>query len=307
MSEKSDTTSSVQTMKDSSYSTSSFASSSQQQIYQKTIASKQSQNVSSNVTSKVSFADDHLTLPPPPADLDSAISSSTTIAAFVEDAATEAANDLAMAEQVRRSFEEAELEAMMAAESQKCSIEESSKSIVGKSSQSTTKQIAEPKTVAQPSPSPTVRKNIQSDLKKQSTSPSSKYGTPANSVPSSPFVARRLKVNQSPAPSAASEEQAGPKYRTPPSTPFQPGFYKVPSNLADDEGSEPAFKLPAQTGSVPEGNKTTSKRAQDSSSSQQKKLRRKKRGEQRLAGSNNKNGKSGADVDSSDNEVPDQE
>ena len=49
---------------------------------------------------KVSFADDHLTLPPPPADLDSAISSSTTIAAFVEDAATEAANDLAMAEQV---------------------------------------------------------------------------------------------------------------------------------------------------------------------------------------------------------------
>ena len=71
--------------------------------------------------------------------------------------------------------------------------------------QSTTKQIAEPKTVAQPSPLPAVRKDIQSDLKKQSTSPSSKYGTPANSVPSSPFVARRLKVNQSPAPSAASE------------------------------------------------------------------------------------------------------
>ena len=56
MSEKSDTTSSVQTMKDSSYSTSSFASSSQQQIYQKTIASKQSQNVSSNVTSKVNIS-----------------------------------------------------------------------------------------------------------------------------------------------------------------------------------------------------------------------------------------------------------
>ena len=53
-----------------------------------------------HVIFKVSFADDHLTLPPPPADLDSAISSSTTIAAFVEDAATEAANDLAMAEQV---------------------------------------------------------------------------------------------------------------------------------------------------------------------------------------------------------------
>ena len=71
--------------------------------------------------------------------------------------------------------------------------------------QSTTKQIVEPKTVAQPSPLPAVRKDIQSDLKKQSTSPSSKYGTPANSVTSSPFVARRLKVTQSPAPSAASE------------------------------------------------------------------------------------------------------
>merc|ERR1719266_405801 len=306
ISEKSDTASSVQTLKDSSYSTSSFTSSSQYQKQQKTLIQK-SQPVPSSGPNKVSFADEHLTLPPPPIDLDSAISSSTTIAAVLEDEATEAANDLAMAEQVRRSFEEAELEAMMAAESQKCSIEEASKSIVGKSSQSTTKQIVEPKTVAQPSPSPAVRKNIQSDLKKQSTSPSSKYGTPANSVPSSPFVARRLKVNQSPAPSAASEEQAGPKYRTPPSTPFQPGFYKVPSNLADDEGSEPAFKLPAQTGSVPEGNKTTSKRAQDSSSTQQKKLRRKKRGEQRLAGSNNKNGKNGGDVDSSDNEVPDQE
>ena len=103
---------------------------------------------------QVSFADDHLKLPPPPVDLDSAISSSTTIAAVLEDEATEAANDLAMAEQVisywrkaeihaklfllmksilqqlwlkkrnldlqvRRSFEEAELEAMTAAEAQK--------------------------------------------------------------------------------------------------------------------------------------------------------------------------------------------
>ena len=48
------------------------------------------------------------------------------------------------------------------------------------------------------------RKN-QTDLKKQSSSPSSKLTTPTNSVPSSPFVARRLKVNQSPVHSVGSE------------------------------------------------------------------------------------------------------
>ena len=49
---------------------------------------------------QVSFADEHLTLPPPPVEIDSAISSSTTIAAALEDAETEAANDLAIADQV---------------------------------------------------------------------------------------------------------------------------------------------------------------------------------------------------------------
>ena len=56
----------------------------------------------------------------------------------------------------------------------------------------------------QASPSLGGRKN-QGDLKKQSTSPTSKLTTPSNSMPSSPFVARRLKINQSPVPSAVSE------------------------------------------------------------------------------------------------------
>merc|ERR1719328_853290 len=166
ISEKSDTASSVQTLKDSNYSTSSYASSSQR-VKQQKIAQK-SQNMSTTAPNKVSFADDHLKLPPPPVDLDSAISSSTTIAAVLEDEATEAANDLAMAEQVRRSFEEAELEAMMAAEAQKRTTKEASKLSIGKSTQSTTQQKPEPAIVAQPSPSLGPRKN-QSDLKKKST------------------------------------------------------------------------------------------------------------------------------------------
>merc|ERR1719188_206040 len=296
ISEKSDTASSVQTLKDSNYSTSSYASSSQH-VKQQKIAQK-SQNLSSAVPNKVSFADDHLKLPPPPIDLDSAISSSTTIAAVLEDEATEAANDLAMAEQVRRSFEEAELEAMMAAEAQKRTTKEASKLSIGKSTQSTTQQKPEPAIVAQPSPSLGPRKN-QSDLKKQSSSPTTKFITPSNSVPTSPFVARRLKVNQSPVPSVNSEDQLGPKYRTPPSTPFQPMFYKVPANAADDESSEPMFKLPSQQPSP------QVIRKEPTNSSQQKKLRRKKREEKRLAGSNNK--PRHGDADSSENEFDDQE
>merc|ERR1719414_993475 len=151
ISEKSDTASSVQTLKDSNYSTSSFASSSQHQKQQKII--QKSQNMSTTAPNKVSFADEQLTLPPPPVDLDSAISSSTTIAAVLEDEATEAANDLAMAEQVRRSFEEAELEAMMAAEAQKRTTKETSKVNIGKPTQSTTQHKPKPAIVPQPSPS----------------------------------------------------------------------------------------------------------------------------------------------------------
>ena len=57
----------------------------------------------------------------------------------------------------------------------------------------------------QASPSLGGRKNQMGDLKKQTSSPTSKLTTPSNSMPSSPFVARRLKINQSPVPSAVSE------------------------------------------------------------------------------------------------------
>ena len=70
--------------------------------------------------------------------------------------------------------------------------------------QSTPKQKPEPAVVAQASPSLAARKP-QPELKKQSSSPTTKFVTPSNSVPTSPFVARRLKVNQSPVPSANSE------------------------------------------------------------------------------------------------------
>lgn len=95
------------------------------------------------------------------------------------------------------------------------------------------------------------------------------------------------------------QDQLGPKYRTPPSTPFQPMFYKVPANAADDESSEPMFKLPSQQPSP------QVIRKEPTNSSQQKKLRRKKREEKRLAGSNNK--PRHGDADSSENEFDDQE
>merc|ERR1719226_351047 len=170
---------------------------------------------------------------------------------------------------------------MMAAEAQKRTMKETSKVNIGKSTQSTTQNKPESAIIPQPSPSLAIRKN-PSDLKKPSSSPTSKFITPSNSVPTSPFVARRLKVNQSPVPSVNSEDQQGPKYRTPPSTPFQPMFYKVPANAADDESSEPMFKLPSKQTSP----KVVRKEA--TNSSQQKKLRRKKREEKRLAGSDNK-------------------
>ena len=96
-----------------------------------------------------------------------------------------------------------------------------------------------------------------------------------------------------------SKDQQGPKYRTPPSTPFQPMFYKAPANAEDDESSEPMFKLPSQQASP------QVVRREATNSSQQKKLRRKKREEKRLAGSNNRS-KHG-DADSSENNFDDQE
>ena len=53
-------------------------------------------------------------------------------------------------------------------------------------------------------------------------------------------------------------------------------FYKVPANAADDESSEPMFKLPSQQASP------QVVRKEATNSSQQKKLRRKKREEKYL-------------------------
>ena len=82
---------------------------------------------------------------------------------------------------------------------------------------------------------------------------------------------RRRAINQSPAP----PEPEQLKYRTPPSTPFQPGFYKKPQ--ANVEEVSNLFPL-----SPKQLRKEKSSDSITSSSSSSKKLRRKKIEAQRL-------------------------
>ena len=81
----------------------------------------------------------------------------------------------------------------------------------------------------------------------------------------------RRKVNQSPAPSVASDSDGPTKYRTPPSTPFQPGFYKAPP--LEDPQTNPFPLSPRAARST----RITKEKSSDSISStnSSKKLRRK--------------------------------
>ena len=112
---------------------------------------------------------------------------------------------------------------------------------------------------------------FQSYQQRTKMAPSPKL-LPSNSTTptNSPFVARRLRINQSPL-TVEEDAQKGPKYRTPPSTPFQPGFYKVPD--ADADSSSPAFKLPDKKP------KTSLDVKKPRKAPSEKKLRRKKRAE----------------------------
>ena len=58
------------------------------------------------------------------------------------------------------------------------------------------------------------------------------------SICASPRVGRKPRVDASP----RRQESESPKYRTPPSTPFQPGFYRKP---AEDEPRSNPFPLPS--------------------------------------------------------------
>ena len=90
----------------------------------------------------------------------------------------------------------------------------------------------------------------------------------------------RRKVNQSPAPSIASDSDGPTKYRTPPSTPFQPGFYKAPP-LDDPSAQTNPFPLSPRTA---RSSRITKQKSSDSiSRTNSKKLRRKQIEEQRGA------------------------
>merc|ERR1711953_1201662 len=78
---------------------------------------------------------------------------------------------------------------------------------------------------------------VRSNVGGEDSSPSKiQYGSPS---------LMRRKVNQSPAPSIASDSDGPTKYRTPPSTPFQPGFYKAPP--LDDPSQTNPFPLSPRT------------------------------------------------------------
>ena len=81
----------------------------------------------------------------------------------------------------------------------------------------------------------------------------------------------RKKVNQSPAPSVASDSDGPAKYRTPPSTPFQPGFYKAPPLEEPQTNPFPLSPRPARSTRI------TKEKSSDSicSTNSSKKLRRK--------------------------------
>merc|ERR1719188_2151350 len=65
-----------------------------------------------------------------------------------------------------------------------------------------------------------------------------------SSAPDTPMAARRAAHRlRHPSQSPAVDEPEQLKYRTPPSTPFQPGFYRTPQDKLDER----KYRLPSQT------------------------------------------------------------
>ena len=87
----------------------------------------------------------------------------------------------------------------------------------------------------------------------------------------------RRKINQSPA-NASDSDASNSKYRTPPQTPFQPGFYKPPSSEPDTNAGPNPFPLsPKPNRKITKEKSSESIASSSSTSSISKKLRRKKR------------------------------
>ena len=89
----------------------------------------------------------------------------------------------------------------------------------------------------------------------------------------------RRKINQSPA--SSDQGSSDPKYRTPPQTPFQPGFYKPPPTEEPQNNPFPLSPKVARSNRIMK-EKSSESIASNASGSSTKKMRRKMREAQRM-------------------------
>jgi len=141
------------------------------------------------------------------------------------------------AEECRRSFEEAELEAMALESQSNASISKQSSMVESASVQSFVYQ-KEDKSESEASFQS--RKPMRSQSTAYIRAPSTFTHAQPPSCPTTPMSQRRrLRINQSPKPPEDQENK--PKYREGNSSPFQPGFYRPPPE--EYTSSNPIFKL----------------------------------------------------------------
>lgn len=141
------------------------------------------------------------------------------------------------AEECRRSFEEAELEAMALETHSNASLSKQS-SIVESASVQSFVFLKEEKSESESS------FRSRNPLKSASTAfvraPETFTHAQPPSCPATPMSQRRrLRINQSPKPPA--EEESRPKYKEGTESPFKPGFYRPPPE--ETTSSNPIFKL----------------------------------------------------------------
>merc|ERR1719412_1410189 len=141
------------------------------------------------------------------------------------------------AEECRRSFEEAELEAMALETQSNASLSKQSSIVESTSAQSFVFQKEEK---SESESSFRSRQPLRSKSTAFVRSPETFTHSQPPSSPTTPMSQRRrLRINQSPKPPA--EEEARPKYREGTEGPFKPGFYRPPPE--ETTSSNPIFKL----------------------------------------------------------------
>ena len=141
------------------------------------------------------------------------------------------------AEECRRSFEEAELEAMALETHSNASLSKQSSIVESASVQSF---VFHKEEKSESESSFRSRKPLKSASTAFVRAPETFTHAQPPSCPTTPMSQRRrLRINQSPKP--ATDEESRPKYREGTESPFKPGFYRPPPE--ETTSSNPIFKL----------------------------------------------------------------